>query len=374
MLRNEEISAPLLTDVHPQDTKKEVWIKSPSGAFQAFLGFVGFGVIVLYVKSSENCAADSRCIDQLLAMLPKEYSTATLIISGGLEFALTSAVCAMGAVPAFLKQIQKHSGIKKFISGGGIITLAGAAAMESMLIVMKAFPSIAEALKDPRPWISFISSYPLNLYGIANIFSKDIPRLISKGSQWVGRYKGESVKGNKSYQHLSEEYNLFQERTAGRFKMFVPQARHLQYISNGGQKPLEFLYATQFEAVGPDSWMTSIKKRLFGSIGVASALGSLTPVTINTFYFLYNNLIKDKQKSSLPIVGVAVLCLLMGLSRIRTILEKTVVGALKLADLNQHLHYQLNPKTTIAAWLVGAPLAYFSYAVIKDTSLRIFTG
>lgn len=396
MQRNKEISVPFLKDLPVEnteqildlsaenggqtvfladDSKQIVWIKSPSGAFQAFLGFVGFGVIVLYVKSSQNCAADSRCIDQLLAMLPQQYSTATLIVCGGIEFALTSAVCAMGAIPAFLKQINKHSGIKKFISGGGIITLASAAAMESMLIVMKAFSSTAEALMDPRPWISLISSYPLNLYGIANIFSKDVPRLISKMYQWVGWYKGESVWGNESYKHLLEEYNLFRLRTENRYKMFVSEARHFQFASNNIQNPLQFLYEANLQEItNLDSRAKTIKKMAFGFTGFIAALGSVTPVTINTFYFLYNALVSDKQKSTLSLVGVAILSLLMGLSRIRTIMEKTVSIAMGLADLNQNLHYQLNPKTTIASWLIGAPVAWFSYAVIKDTSLRIFAG
>jgi hypothetical protein len=374
MQRKEEISVPLLTDMSLQDTKKSVWIKSPSGSFQAFLGCIGFGVIVLYVKSSQNCAADSRCIDQILAMLPQKYSTATLIVCGGVEFALTSAVCAMGAVPAFLKQIKKHKGIQKFVSGGGIITLAGAAAMESMLIVMKAFPSVAEALLDFKPWISLISSYPLNLYGVANIFSKDVPRLVSKGSQWVGRYKGEFVIGNESYQHLRQEYNAFRVRTGDRYKLFVAEARRLP--STFEQKPLTFLYETKLHEIETksDSWLKRGTKNLLGAAGLAAALGSGLTISFNTYNFLANALLNEKQDSSLSTAGVIILAIFMGLPRIRTITEKTVTGAISLVDLNQHLHYQLNPKTTILSWLIGLPTAYFSYAVLKDTALRLFTG
>jgi hypothetical protein len=343
---------------------------------QGAFAVLGLGVIAIYIKSSQNCAEDLRCVDDILRQLPKEYSAATLIFCGGIEFAISSAFCAMDAIPAYLEQMEKYKGIDKFTKGGGILLAAAAATMETLFVAIKAYPTIKEAIAAPTTWVSFGSSYPLSLFGVLNMATKDMAKLTSKVNQSRGLYKGYPVADDPvSYAQLCQQYASFRSETAARWKALIPQARTIEVDHK--KNPLQFLYERTAKPVATPSRSLAkpLTKGLLGAVGLTASLGLVVPMMKNTYGFLVDEISQGDPSTELA-VTLGLVTTLIGMARIRTVFSKNIVGAMSLADWSpsQDLEYQLNPKISVASWLAGVLMAYFSYSVVKEVALNNFEG
>lgn len=369
------VDVPVRKEIEPE--KHLISQKNRGGLMQGALGVIGFGIIALFVKSSQNCAADLRCVDKLLAQLPENYRTATLIVCGGVEVAFTSALCAMDAIPEYLNYINQFSGITKFIKGGGVLLAASAATSEKIFVAIKAYPTLSEALSAPATYITLISAYPMNLYGVLNIVTKDWSYLISKINQWRGRYRGKLIEGDEFYPLLCQEYHAFQKRTKDQWAACVPRIKNI--VPDSKQDPLRLLHRLSLETklANPESY-SFLKTTAYHVVKTASlfaCFGALTPVLMNTYHFLNDSLAKDNHSTEIAI-GLGMLSGLIGLPHIRTVIKKTMHGTARLFDwsLSQDVEFQLNPTITMTSWGLNIPMAYFSYAVYKSAALNNFSG
>jgi hypothetical protein len=358
------------------ENKQWISVKNVGGIAQCILGMGGLGVFVLYIEASKNCAKDPSCPDPLLTQLPEVTRTATLIFCGGITFALTSAVCAMNAIPNFLKLMGKYSGYSKFFAGLGTLLAASATTLEPVIVAIKEYPSLAEAFAQPIPYITMVAAYPMNLDGMSKIAAHDLSYLALKIEQLRGRYQDQPKEQHPFYQRLCEEHHAFQTRSANRWKALVPKARTVA-IPDQKQDPLLFLYSLSLPEVSDakPSFLGKLAYGVCGLMGITFSLGSLIPHLLNTYHFLQEEL-ADEDSSSEMIMGLSILTMMICLGRIRAIPGKIIHAALRLADwsLNQDLEYQLYPKLTTASWLLGMSISYFSYAVIKTMALKNFSG
>lgn len=247
--------------------------------FQVILSIGGVAAGDLYRQASIACT--KLDVGRWLANITPRSASTIYWIAGGGDFAFMNAYFSFAAVPKITEAIESSKTITGKIAASVFIIGVACPKFANQYFMVSSQPESSHL----DVILSLGGAAPGNLYGAANMFCTDIPRIDS----WIRNSSAfnclRTHNENEYIAHYKQEQNLFNKRMEMNWLKILELFKQKELFIDVNKDHLEFLFENKQKI--PDSFFYDKSRFLFQTLAWS---GTAAPVLGTIIANIYNGL------------------------------------------------------------------------------------